>query len=615
MKHSQHVCKIVTVMLAVMSFGFFETYAQRQMEYLDRGLVAIKQTDGDIFVSWRLLGTDRDDITFNLYRSANAGPFEKINVDPLKAGTNYLDKEAPDGKDVAYVVRDVIDGMEIAASNPFTLATTANAQSYLSIPLKYIEGYKPNDASVGDLDGDGEYEIILHQAGRARDNSQDGYTDPPILQAYKLDGTLLWEINLGINIREGAHYTQFIVMDLDGDGKAELVCKTADGTVDGTGRVIGDGTKNWVNDRGRILDGPEFLTVFKGETGEALATTDYIPSRYPIDGWGRGGRTDSLGNRSDRFLAAAAYLDGELPSVVMCRGYYGRSVVVAWDFREGELKQRWIFDSGDGNDPFSGQGNHNLSVADIDGDGRDEIIYGAIAIDDNGTGLYTTGFGHGDALHVGDLIPSRPGLEVFSIHENPQPDKPGASLRDAGTGEIIWQGALGQDVGRGVAANIDPHNLETELWFSGSGGLLNVHGDSIGTQPPSVNFLVWWDGDLTRELLDGNHIDKYHVGRIFTAEGSKSINGTKSTPVLSADILGDWREEIIFPSEDDTELRIYVSTYPTVHRLYTLMHDLHYRLSIVWQNVAYNQPPHTGFYIGEDMQPPPKPAIALKRAD
>lgn len=607
--------KFVAIAIVFAVLDLQPVYPQRAMEYLDRGLVAIQAKQDEVFISWRISANEPEHLAFNIYRTIGEGSPHRLNSLPLTGGTNYQDRDFPIGKEISYYVHDVINGKEVAMSRAFVLQTATVAKPYLSIPLKQIEGYRPNDASVGDLDGDGEYEIILHQTGRARDNSQDGQTDPPIFQAYKLDGTLLWEINLGINIREGAHYTQFIVIDLDGDGKAEFVCKTADGSVDGIGNVIGDGTKNWVNDRGRILDGPEFLTVFHGETGRALATADYVPSRYPLDGWGRGGRTDSHGNRSDRFLAAAAYLDGELPSVVMCRGYYGRSVLVAWDFREGTLKQRWVFDSLDGDNPFSGQGNHNLSVADIDDDGKDEIIYGAIVIDDDGEGLYSTGFGHGDALHVGDLMPSRPGLEVFSIHENPGSDKPGASLRDAGSGEIIWKGALGKDVGRGVAANIDPHNPGAELWFSGSGGLLNAQGDSIGPQPPSTNFLVWWDGDLTRELLDGIHVDKYKVGRIFTAEGSKSINGTKSTPTLSADILGDWREEIVLPSEDDTELRVYVSTDPTEHRLYTLMHDPQYRLSVAWQNVAYNQPPHTGFYIGEDMAPPPKPNIIVKKAN
>lgn len=602
--------KIIAVLLVFSGVVPPDANAQRQMERLGRGVVAIKQSDGKVFISWRLLATDPEHIAFNLYRSADDGAFQKINSEPFTTSTNFLDETAPEGKTLSYAVRDLVDGKETGRSKSFALAATAPANPYLALPLKQIEGYSPNDASVGDLDGDGEYELVLHQAGRGRDNSHNGFTDPPVFQAYKLDGTMLWEISLGRNIREGAHYTQFIVMDLDGDGKAELVCKTADGTVDGIGNVIGDSTRNWVNGNGRILEGPEYLTVFSGETGEALATVGYVPGREPLDGWGRGGQTDHVGNRADRFLAAAAYLDGKLPSVIMCRGYYGRSVLVAWDFRDGKLTQRWIFDSVEGENPYSGQGNHNLSVADIDGDGRDEIIYGSMVIDDDGTGLYTTGFGHGDALHIGDFIPSRSGLEIFGIHEHPQPGMPGASLRDARTGEVLWKGALGQDVGRGVAANIDPDHPGAELWFAGSGGLLDMQGNVIGPQPPSANFLVWWDGDLTRELLDDIHVDKYKVGRIFTAEGAKSINGTKATPVLSADILGDWREEIILPSADGSELRIYVSTHPTEHRLYTLMHDPQYRLSVAWQNVAYNQPPHTGFYIGEDMDPAPKPNIS-----
>lgn len=587
-------------------------FGQRMMERLDRGLVAIKKEDGNVFVSWRLLANDPDGISFNLYRSVGNNSPQKINDKPLTKGTNYEDIHFPKDQKVAYFVKDVINNKEVVTSQPFEFAANTVAKSYLSLPLKQIEGYTPNDASVGDLDGDGGYEIILHQTGRGRDNSQDGFTDPPILQAYKLNGTLLWEINLGQNIREGAHYTQFIVMDLDGDGKAEIVCKTADGTVDGKGIVIGDGTKDWRNEVGRILDGPEFLTVFNGETGEAMATVDYIPNRYPIDGWGIGRRTDNRGNRSDRFLAAAAYLDGKLPSVVMARGYYGRSVLAAWDYRDGKLTSRWVFDSENGESPYSGQGYHSLSVADIDEDGKDEIIYGSLVISSEGKPLYTTGFGHGDALHVGDLIPSRPGLEVFGVHENPRSDMPGASLRDARTGEILWKGAFGQDVGRGVASNIDPNNPGAEMWFSGSGGLLNTQGKNIGVTPPSTNFLIWWDGDLTRELLNNNAIDKYGVGRIFTAKGSSHNNGTKSNPTLSADILGDWREEVIFRSEDNSELRIYTTTHPTDHRLYTLMHDPQYRLSIAWQNVAYNQPPHTSFYIGKDMAPAPKPNIIIK---
>ncbi|QKJ32779.1 rhamnogalacturonan lyase [Mucilaginibacter mali] len=591
--------------------------AQRMMEKLSRGIVAVRKSTDTAFVSWRMLGTEPDAIAFNLYRSADGQAPVKLNAQPITDGTNFNDTKADLSKTNTYTVKAVLNGKEQEAGKPFVLAANSPVQQYLNIHLRTPQGYQPNDVSVGDLDGDGDYELIVHMTGRGRDTPSNGVTDPPIFQAYKLDGTFLWEINLGKNIREGAHYTQFMVADLDGDGIAEFACKTADGTTDAKGKVVGDASKNWVNDRGKIGDGPEYFSVFSGKTGEVLATTDYIPSRYPTGGWGgwggNAGNDDNL-NRVDRFLACVAYLDGKLPSVVMCRGYYGRTVLAAWDFRGGKLTSRWVFDSKDGKNIFSGQGYHNLSVADVDDDGKDEIIYGSMVIDDNGKGLYSTMLRHGDALHVGDLDPDLPGLEVFGIHEN-ETNKTGAgaALYSAKTGKIIWEGSMGEDIGRGVAENIDPTSRGAEVWWSGSGGLRNIKGDIIGPMPPSTNFLIWWEGDLTRDLLDGNHIDRYRKGRVFTAEGCTSNNGSKSTPALSADIFGDWREELILRTTDNQNLRIYTTTIPTKHRFYTLMHDPQYRNSIAWQNVAYNQPPHVGFYIGEDMKPAPKPNITTRK--
>jgi rhamnogalacturonan endolyase len=622
------------------------------MERLGRGIIAINQGDGKVFVGWRLLGTDPESIAFNLYRTTAGGKPVKLNDRPITTATGFVDAKADLTKANSYFVRPVLDGREQQASASFTLPANAPVRPYISIPLQTPQGYSPNDASVGDLDGDGEYEIVLHQVGRGRDNSQAGMTTEPILEAYKLDGTFLWRINLGKNIREGAHYTQFMVYDLDGDGKAEVACKTADGTIDGRGQVIGDAKADWRqpegavvmvrarsgeeqqrNVTGYVLAGPEYLTIFDGQTGAALATTPYLPPRHPSKlnptpeelnaVWG-----DGWGNRVDRFLAAVAYLDGQRPSLVMTRGYYTRAVLAAWNWRDGKLTHLWTFDSDDGtpgNQAYRGQGNHNLSVGDVDGDGKDEIVYGACVIDDQGKGLYSTGLGHGDALHLSDLDPERPGLEVFNIQE--RFDDAGANFRDARTGEVIWKkpsvkaGADGEGPGRGLCLDIDPRHQGFECWVRGAEirGLFNAKGEKIADRTPrSCNFGVLWDGDALSELLDQNYISKWNwtdgtETRLLTAEGCTSNNGTKATPALSADILGDWREEVIWRTTDNKELRIYTTTIPTKHRFYTLMHDPQYRLSIAWQNVAYNQPPHTSFFIGEGMAKPPRPAITTQR--
>lgn len=583
----------------------------RQMEYLDRGLVAVK-TDNGVFVSWRLFGTDPQNIAFNIYRDGT-----KINSTPITLSTNYLDNSG--GSNSKYYICPIIDGREMEKSKTVSVWN----QNYLEIPLNRPSGgsvggssytYSPNDISVGDLDGDGEYELVLKwEPSNAKDNSQAGHTGNVIIDAYKLNGTQLWRIDLGRNIRAGAHYTQFLVYDFDGDGRAEVVMKTADGTRDGRGGVIGNPNADYRNGEGFVLDGPEYLTVFDGLTGAALETINYIPPRGRVTDWG-----DNYGNRCDRFLATVAYLDGERPSIVMCRGYYTRTVLTAFNWRDGRLTHVWTFDSNTAGSGYTGQGNHNLSVGDVDGDGCDEIIYGAMAVDHDGRGLYTTRWGHGDAGHLSDLIPDRPGLEYYQIHENPP--QYAATVRDARTGQLIFSIGTG-DTGRGLAANIDPRHIGYQFWSSTSGGLYNSRGQRITTATPSsTNFAIWWDGDLLRELLDSNRIDKWdwnsnRTNNIFTAVGCSSNNGTKSTPGLSADILGDWREEVIFRTNNDNALRIYTTTHLTDRRIYTLMHDPIYRLSIAWQNVAYNQPPHPGFYLGHGMDTPPVPEIYLVKGN
>ncbi|MFB6340841.1 rhamnogalacturonan lyase [Saccharicrinis sp. FJH62] len=614
----------------LLSLFRFELQAERLMENMDRGVVVVRTSPDSAFISWRLLKSDADAISFDVYRSDSHNNTIKLNPSPVSKVTFFIDHTCRLSETYIYsIVKSGIKPFEKSGSN-FTLKADTVVKQYLTVPLQIppstiINGgentYSANDASVADLDGDGKYEIILKwQPSFVRNPPQRGLTGEQIIDAYKMDGTMLWRINLGKNIRSGAAYTQFLVYDFDGDGCAEMICKTADGTVDGQGNVIGDPKKDWRTldgnspMYGKIVNGPEYLTIFDGKTGRALATENYLPDRYPIDGWGGiggNGNNDSVGSRADRFSAGVAYPDGHLPSAVFVRGWYGRTAVAAWDYRNGKLTSRWVFDSKDAENPYSGQGNHSVSVGDFDNDGKDEFCVGAMTVDDNGQGLYTTGLRHGDALHISDLDPERPGQEVFGIHENEGKtvalQTPGVAMFDAATGEILWSVGPGVDVGRGVAADIDPRYPGCENW-GGPGGLRDVHGETISERGPrSTNFVIWWDGDLTRELLDRNQIDKWDwenstTINLLTAGECVSNNGTKATPCLSGDILGDWREEVIWRTADNTELHIYSTTIPTDYRFVTLMQDPQYRLSIAWQNTAYNQPPHPGFYLGSGMK-------------
>ena len=613
-------------------------------EKLDRGLVALPASGKGVFLSWRLLGSDDPTATFMVVRDGT------VVARDLRL-TNFTDTDGTPSSRYRIVTRQ--QGQEEA-----TEKTTAWNDIYYPMPLNRPDGgttpdgngyhYTPNDCSVGDVDGDGKYELIVKwEPSNAHDNSHDGYTGNVIFDCYRLDGQQLWRIDLGRNIRAGAHYTQFLVYDFDGDGKAEMICKTAPGSTDGRQRFVteaatdndirnADNNADHRNAKGRILTGEELLTVFSGLTGEALHTVWYNPNRaYGVGGnaeYAGWGDKATQGNRGERYLACVACLDGldKRPSAVMCRGYYTRSYLWAVDFNGKRLRTKWLHASlsdnhwlltdGDGNVTKEakglkatayGQGAHSIAVADVDGDGCDEITYGSAAIDHDGSLLYSTGLGHGDAQHLADLVPNRQGLECFMVHEAyPY----GADLRDARTGEILWSETASEDTGRGMAADIDAEHEGSEMWHIGRKAVLDRNGNTIAEAMPPMNFRIYWDGDLQDELLgnlptrplfppclykwNGKDVEPLPLGNgkmLYETGHSASCNWTKATPNLQADIMGDWREELIFwDSTDASHLNIFTTNTPTEHRMPTLMHDHVYRMGVAWQNAAYNQPPHLG---------------------
>jgi len=615
----RNISKALLIGSALLGMNGLAFAAPKQMENLTRGLVSANVGKG-MLVSWRLLGTDDPALEFNLYRDG-----EKIASIKGSEGTNYLDASGKTSS--KYEVAAVVDGKEGSKSGlslVYDKTVESAGQSFpyktlkvsvpanMTMPDGEVVTYTPNDMSAGDLDGDGELELILKwDPSNAHDNSQTGYTGNVYIDAYKMDGTQLWRIDMGVNIRAGAHYTQFQVFDYDGDGKAEMIVKTADGTIDGTGKAVGDKSKNYRSTAGLILDGPEYLTVFRGSDGAAITSIDYVPPRNILKSEkgknGQGYWGDNYGNRCERYIAATAYLDGVHPSAIFIRGYYSASYVVAYDFDGKTLKQRWYHKSEVPGQGLYEQGNHNITTGDIDGDGYDEIVFGAAALNHDGTLRYRTGFGHGDAGHLGDLDPDVPGLEFFQVQEHTgEGTTYSDDLRDK-DGNVIWGSPVAaKDNGRGIAADIDPNHRGYEIWSAKGGGLHNIKGDVLGAPALSMNFRIYFDGDLQDELLDGAYITKYDASakeaNVYfdgpAALGATGCNGTKNTPSLVADLTGDWREELVVRNEKDPSTMYIVSTPVTSkYRLYTLMHDAVYRTAIAWQNTAYNQPPHPGYYL------------------
>ena len=650
------------------------------MEHLDRGVVALPAQGKGIFVSWRMLGTDSKNVCFDVVRDG------KVIASHIKA-TNYTNQDGTAAHTYQIVTYQEMPKADGIAHREVSQNVKPWADLYQSMPISRPKGgttpdgrsyiYTPNDCSVGDVDGDGEYEIILKwDPSNSHDNSHNGYTGDVIFDCYKLSGKKLWRINLGKNIRAGAHYTQFLVYDFDGDGKAEMICKTSAGSKDGKEKFVNeaatdedirclDNKADYRNGAGRVQTGPELLTVFNGKTGQAIHTIWYNPNRafgvgrqvaegeslkdgFPAYSsvWGDKGNYD---NRGERYLAGVAFLDGKdhLPSAVMCRGYYTRSYLWAVDFDGKQLKTKWLHASTTPGTAYA-QGAHSLAVGDVDGDGCDEITYGSAAINNDGTLLYSTGLGHGDAQHLGDLDPDRPGLEYFMVHE----EYPyGSDLRDAKTGEILYRTLDRDDTGRGLAADIDANHRGYEMWSSDKPEVRDCKGNVIveakdawkkrsgekkkkqapqqgdwnsnekttfrAVSPmPAMNFRIYWDGDLQDELLANGraphfppYIQKWNGKeavalplsngkQLFEMGHSVSCNWTKATPNLQADLFGDWREEVIYWDESDaSHLNIFTTNIPTDYRVPTLMHDHIYRMGVAWQNVGYNQPPHLGYYL------------------
>ena len=598
-----------------------------------RAFIAVNAEPG-ILLSWRSFGDTSE--TFTVKKGDT--------VIYTGSDTNCLDENGVAGD--VYTLTYTQDGA--------TRTETANAwaggyqEFTLSLPEDTVlpnhkkSKHYSNDMSVGDLDGDGELELIVKwQTDDAQDNAKNGWTGCTIIDGYDLDintgkASLMWRINLGINIRAGAHYTQYQVWDYDGDGIAELMVRTSDGTTAYNSKLeeIGhvgnasmstlDSTKTCkqqeydyrsMSDIGRVLSGPEYLTVFKGSTGEIIDSVDYIPERGPVDSKGNTDMSswgDNYGNRVDRFLAATAYIDDGSPAAIFCRGYYGRTALTAWKLIDGKLTLAWYFDT-PGGTPYSAQGNHNLSVNDVDGDGYDEIIYGSLCIDHDGDVLYSTRLGHGDAMHVSDWNGDGK-LEVLQVHEDVSKAYH-LELHDAETGEIIWGVKNNKDTGRGMAADIDPRYPGAEMWGAANGNTYDCKGNVIYTKnKPSVNFSIFWDGDLLMELFDYNNQQEYtpevqkwdyineKTDVLISMKGATVNNDTKGNAGLVADIYGDWREEVIVrDATDPSKIRIYSTPIPTDYTVPCLLTDRAYREGVAWQNTAYNQPANLTTLLSKDI--------------
>jgi rhamnogalacturonan endolyase len=617
----------------------FATYgsAQRLMENLGRGVVAVNKGSGNVYISWRLLGTDPDDISFNIYRSTGGAAAVKLNATPITATTDYSDNDVDSTKANSWFVKPVIVGTEQAQSGAFTLPANAAIKSYIALPLQPLTGYATLHVYVGDLNGDGEYDYVVKRF-------PDDSTKNIYIEAYLNDGTYKWRVDLGPNMERGNYSANpfVLVYDFDSDGKAEVFTRSGEGTkfADGTeiGDINGDGKTDYRTFPPTAVGGymllgdncPEFVSMVDGMTGKEIARTDYIArgskSQW-AELWG-----DNYGNRMNFNFVGVAYFNGVNPSIIASRGEGELMDICTWDYSNGKFTKKWTWSSK--GKTFTNNQHwadfHNIRIVDLDGDGKDEVSWGVNAMDDDGTPLYyaPSDLGHGDRFGIGDFDPSRSGLEAFVIQQRETSTDivPLAAIYDAKTGTRIKTiNGTSKDVSRGDVADIDPRYKGMEYFSYASGGVLNCKGDSIAPAFPHPALSIWWDGDLLREFLDaadGNGynpvINKWNYKtntneRLLTLYNEGGAYSTKTTyagrPPLYADIMGDWREEIVCENADRTELRIFSTSIPAVRRIYTLMHNPEYRLCI---NLKYYLPtPYPDFYLGDSMSDPPKPNIKL----
>ena len=604
-----------------------------------------KQHTGKVLVTWRMLPGDDATTSFDLYRAVGTGTEKKI-ASNISNRTCYQDGSASKTADNHYRLT-YTGSTETLSTFTLTKAQVSGGLPYISIPLADTKDvyentakivYTANDVSVGDLDGDGEFEIVVKRLQSVKDANGNIISDGSgasysqqdclwavIWDAYKLDGTLLWRIKGGPGIILG-NSSSFAVADFDGDGCAEMAIRTCEGTVFGDGRQIpdtnGDGKidyRTWGNlnsSKPGYVDhynsaGPEFISIIDGKTGRELARDNFI-DRETSESWG-----DGYWKRACSFRVGVGCFDETgLPSAIFGRGVYGHSVIEAWDWRNGRLTKRWRFDTNDkgtGKDgkkhsTYASQGNHSLNVADLDGDGLDEVMYGSMAVDHDGIGLWNTRLGHGDANHVGKFLPEREGLQMFHCLET---GKTMVALHDARDGSVIWkkEAASDNDMGRCMVADYSPATPGCEFCYYKS-DLFDQDGNSTGitTSGWKLGFAtaVWFDGSLSRQgLSEDGILHSVPNGRTFTMwrYSMAMINGTKGNPAWYGDLVGDWREEIILPDATRLQdIKIFSTWYPTTHKFPWLMTDHCYWMSCLNENIGYNQPTNTGYYLGSSLK-------------